>query len=125
MDDINPLFSKPVTAYIAPAPSPATSPSSSKRRPSAATQRIIQELSFRFPPSSKTDIDDREALLALLCSDLIDVPTKYLELAAVEWARTKAWMPKASELINLSRNFLEKPRTDANSHEGTQKLADT
>lgn len=66
------------------------------------TTKIIADLGLRFPPASRQDEEGRAGLLALLAQDVADVPVSLLEGAAREWVRTKAWMPKAVELRNLS-----------------------
>jgi len=41
-------------------------------------------------------------MLALLAKDLADVPERFLETAISEIARKSKWMPKASELIEIT-----------------------
>jgi hypothetical protein len=59
----------------------------------------------RFPPNAGTSERDREAKILLLASDVADIPTEHLLKACIEWVRTKAFMPKASELIALSADM--------------------
>lgn len=75
-------------------------------RPSAETEAIIRELDIRFPPNATISEADRETQVLLLASDVADIPPKMLRIAAREWVRTKAFMPKASELRVLAREAL-------------------
>lgn len=63
---------------------------------------IIRLLDVRYPPNNATSEEDREAQVLLLASDVADVPADLLKMATNEWVRTKAFMPKASELRNLA-----------------------
>jgi len=89
---------------------------------------LIRELDVRFPPSAVTSEEDREAQVLLLASDLGHVKFEWLTKAAMEWVRTKAFMPKASELINLSQEIRERETGElgakADSPENLRRLCD-
>lgn len=93
-----------------PAPTD-TSPPARTPRPSAETIKIIRSLDIRFPPNIATSERDREAQVLLLASDLRDIHPRLLQTAADEWVRTKAFMPKASELRNLCVGIKERSRS--------------
>ena len=85
-----------------------TSHQSRPPKPNADTLRIIRSLDMRFPPNFATSERDREAQVLLLASDLRDIHPRLLQAAADEWVRTKAFMPKASELRNLCATIKER-----------------
>ena len=67
---------------------------------------------MRFPPNFATSERDREAQVLLLASDLRDVHPRLLQAAADEWVRTKAFMPKASELRNMCAGIKERGKSE-------------
>jgi hypothetical protein len=78
--------------------------SSSPRNVPLAIRRMILELGMRYRPgvsAGPSDLEAHDAKLALLAADLADAPPKLLTRAIGEWVRTKAFLPKASELLNL------------------------
>lgn len=97
MENRNPPALPDTSAYVPP-PRP---------KPSMATLQIITELDLRFPPSSVTSPEDREAQLALLASDVATIPPKMLAEAAMRWSQERAYLPKASELIGLCRQIAQ------------------
>jgi len=99
MEHVNPLFDR--SPRNLPAPREPSRPSAMPQ-PSAETISIIRLLDVRFPPNNSTSEEDREAQVLLLASDVADIPAHLLRAAATEWVRTKAFMPKASELRNLA-----------------------
>jgi hypothetical protein len=75
----------------------------------SAVKRIILELGLRYRPAAD-QLEAHQAKLAALMSDLADLPAAALERAANQWIRQSAFMPKASELIQLARNFARAER---------------
>jgi hypothetical protein len=65
--------------------------------------KLISELGLRYRPAAQVDIDDHRAQLALLASDLADLPPDALRAAIDQWVMSKPFMPKASELADLAR----------------------
>lgn len=88
--------------------------------PSAATEEIIRELDIRFPPNATISEADRETQVLYLASDVADIPIERLRAAQREWVRTKAFMPKASELRNLAAAIAPPPSDKS----VTQRIAD-
>lgn len=68
-------------------------------------KRIILELGLRYRPAAADQLEAHQAKLAALIGDLADLEPAVLERAARHWVRQSAFMPKASELIALARNF--------------------
>lgn len=64
---------------------------------------MIGELGLRYRPSAQADLEAHAAAIALLTCDVADIPIAHLERASQEWVRTKPFMPKASELVELAR----------------------
>jgi hypothetical protein len=75
--------------------------------------RIIGELGLRYRPSGQADLEAHAESIRLLSEDVADVPPHLLEIAARQWATSKPFMPKASELIGLARSSM--PTLDANA----------
>jgi hypothetical protein len=69
--------------------------------------QVVGELGLRYPASHHIDPAAHAERLALLCEDLADVPIKALEWAADEWAKTSAFLPKASDIRALARRYAE------------------
>jgi hypothetical protein len=90
---LGPIRSSPPSA----APSPTSAPS--------RVRRIILELGLRYRPASAEQLEGHQAKLAALIADLADLPPDMLERAASHWVRQSAFMPKASDLVRLARNF--------------------
>lgn len=106
----------PVYADLGPTrPSTCGSEPSRRKTPPTppAIQRIISELGLRYRPNDRTDLEAHAARLALLAADLADVPARFLELAAKDWARRNPYLPKASELVALAKAYVD--RTQAPS----------
>ena len=91
---------------------PGSSKASSMPKPSAETLSIIRLLDVRFPPNAGTSEEDRETQVLLLASDVADIRPSLLKAAATEWVRTKAFMPKASELRNLCSGLKHRNQDD-------------
>jgi hypothetical protein len=73
-------------------------------------KRIVLELGLRYRPAAADQLEAHHAKLAALISDLADLQPTVLERAARHWVRQSAFMPKASELIALARNFANAER---------------
>jgi hypothetical protein len=73
-------------------------------------RRIILELGLRYRPASADQLEAHQAKLAALIADLADLPPAMLERAASHWVRQSAFMPKASDLVALARNFASAER---------------
>lgn len=71
-----------------------------------AVARVIGELGLRFRPSVQADLEAHAEAIRLLCEDVADIPVHLLEVAAKRWVIENKFMPKASELIALSRGAL-------------------
>jgi hypothetical protein len=89
-----------------------------KRRVSAKTERLIGELGLRYRPSREADLDEHAAALALLTTDVADVPPDLLEDAIRRHVMGSPYMPKASELIAIAQSLL----TNAQPKAGTADL---
>lgn len=48
-------------------------------------------------------------MLALLASDLADLPPDLLDRAIEDWAVRSPYMPKAYDLVQLAKGYLDKP----------------
>lgn len=64
---------------------------------------IIGKLGLRYRPSGQADLEAHAEALRLLAEDVADVPPPLLDAAAKRWARESKFMPRASELLELSR----------------------
>ena len=76
-----------------------------RRSVPSAVKRIILELGLRYRPAAADQLEPHQAKLAALMSDLADLPPALLTRAASHWVRQSAFMPKASDLIQLARHF--------------------
>lgn len=101
--------------------SPDAEPPSKPRKVPGAIQRLIGELGLRYRPSAQADLEAHAATLALLASDLADVPPTCLAKAVEKWARESHFMPRASELIALAQSFM--PKRDPGSVDRLHALA--
>lgn len=107
MDDVNPIFDRhPGCADRAPTRALTSSdrptPNSQRSVP-AAVKKAIAELGLRYRPSAQADLEAHAHMIALLTRDVADIPPHILEAAIDQWCRTKPFLPKASELIELSK----------------------
>ena len=82
-------------------------------------QNLISKLGLRYRPTSNVDLDAHAALLALLASDLAEMPPAILDRAIKAWALQSPFMPKAYDLVKLAREFVSEDRPPA-----TQSLAE-
>lgn len=76
--------------------------------PSEEHIAVIRELNLIFPPTMRNSDEDNEARILLVASTVAHVPIRWLRTAAIEWPKSKSFMPKASELINLARDLRDK-----------------
>ncbi len=107
MEQINPLFQR-ISEGRALAPlSPSPELQMPKSRPNVPplVKKVIGELGLRFQPSAQADLEAHALALALLASDVSDVPASLLEAACREHVRISRFMPKAAELIDLARQI--------------------
>ncbi len=104
------LFSEAAGRALAPRAASAPTPRSicgvvpapnSERPVPASIRKLIGELGLRYRPTRSTDLEAHAAALALLARDLADVAPIALANAIEQWARSSAFMPKASELLAL------------------------
>lgn len=109
---INPLFSKPLSAYVGQGQTPQLT-SSAKPKPSGRQvptkiKEAIAKLGLRYRPTSQTDLEAHAGQLAMLATDLHDMPADLLERAIEEWAVKSPFMPKAFDLVQLAKGYLTK-----------------
>lgn len=78
---------------------------SAKSQPSAETKKIVAEIGLRYRPAAAADLEAHAYLIGLLVVDLADVNPGLLDQAGRQWAKTKHFMPKASELIALAQHI--------------------
>lgn len=81
-------------------------PFAKPKRIPAKTERLIGELGLRYRPSAQADLEEHAAALALLASDVADIPPDLLERAIRKHAATSVYMPKAAELIAIAKSFV-------------------
>lgn len=109
----NPLFAKASEIFAAPGQTlPMTSSSKPEPRSKQVPAKIkeaIAKLGLRYRPTSSTDLPSHTALLALLASDLADIPADLLDRAIEDWATRSPYMPKAFDLVQLAKSYLPKP----------------
>jgi len=79
----------------------------------SVVKRIILELGLRYRPAAADQLEPHQAKLAALMNDLADLPPAVLERAARHWVRQSAFLPKASDLLQLARNFANAERGNA------------
>lgn len=108
----NPLFSKPLAAYVGQGQTPRLTssdrPSPRAKPVPAKVKEAIAKLGLRYRPTSQTDLEGHAAQLALLATDLHDMPVDLLERAIEEWAVKSPFMPKAFDLVQLAKGYLTK-----------------
>lgn len=107
METVNPIFDRGITRFVGTDPTPASIFSERPAPPSVSpiVTEIIANLGLRYRPSSQADLEAHAESILLLSQDVRDVPPKYLDAAAKKWARESRFMPKASELLDLSRKL--------------------
>lgn len=71
---------------------------------------MIAELGLRYRPTSETDLEAHAAALALLASDLHDMPAHLLGKAIAKHVMESPYLPKASDLVRLAKGFVDQPR---------------
>lgn len=77
------------------------------RRVPPAIQKLISELGLRYRPASQADLEAHAAALALLAMDLIDIPPPLLGKAIAKHVLTSPYLPKASDLVKLAKEFIQ------------------
>jgi len=73
-----------------------------------AIKRLVGELGLRYRPAAQADLEAHAASLALLASDLHDVPPHLLEKAIAQHVLSSPYLPKASDLITIARSFVNR-----------------
>lgn len=91
-----------ITAGQRLSPTPPSRSFGERLQPNGQTLEIIGKLGLRFPPANTVDREAHAARVALLAEDCADIAPHWLDRAAVEWARTKPFFPKAIELRSLA-----------------------
>jgi hypothetical protein len=81
-------------------------PFAKPKRIPAKTERLIGELGLRYRPSAQADLEEHAAALALLASDVADIPPDLLDRAIRKHATASVYMPKAAELIAIAKSFV-------------------
>lgn len=89
----------------------------------SSIRRIIAEVGLRYRPTERADLEAHTARLALLASDLADMPADYLQRAVNMWVAKSPYLPKASDLVEVARGFVEQKRA-ANSGAGANVIAE-
>lgn len=71
-------------------------------------RRIVADIGLRFPITSQTDSEAHARRLALLASDLRDMPPDVLQQAVERYVRIpgKNFLPKASELVDIGKAII-------------------
>jgi hypothetical protein len=59
---------------------------------------LIGKVGLRYEPSVKADLEAHAARVALLAEDMADADPRKLQLAIQQWAASRPYMPKASDL---------------------------
>lgn len=77
---------------------------------------------MRYRPTEKADLEAHAARIALLASDLADMPISHLERAINAWVAKSAHMPKASELVEIARSFISDTRHTHRQAVGDDKV---
>lgn len=105
MEIDNPLLSKATRSDLRqPSNSTSVVPfEKPRKRISAKTERLIGELGLRYRPSVQADLEEHAATLALLTTDVADIPPDLLEQAIRRHVASSPYLPKASELIALAQ----------------------
>lgn len=103
----NPLLAKATISGDRGQTRPLTSsePPPPKRPLSARHKKLIGELGLRYRPSAQADLEAHAASLALLTTDIADIPPEVLEEAIRRHASQSVYMPKAAELFALARDI--------------------
>lgn len=104
MEHINPVFNRAM-AYAGSGqtlPSTYSAPPKQRKVPPIVGE-IIGKLGLRYRPSGQADLEAHAEALRLLAEDVADVPAPLLDAAAKRWARESKFMPRASELLEMSR----------------------
>lgn len=85
---------------------------------------MIAELGLRYRPSAQADLAEHAASLALLASDVADIPPDYLDRAIKEHVRKSHFMPKASELVALAQSYVVGPGMKGSRFSRMSQLAE-
>lgn len=88
--------------------SPDAEPPKSKPNIPPAIKRMIGELGLRYRPTSQVDLEAHAASIALLASDLYDMPPHILEKAIGKHVLSSPYLPKASDLVAIARTFVDR-----------------
>lgn len=103
MDDYNPQ------QELGPTPSLPTTVVPLRKSAPASIKRLILELGLRYHPSGQDALEAHKAKLAALAADCSHLPPEQLDRAIREWAQKSPYLPKASELIDLCRSYINVP----------------
>ena len=68
-------------------------------------RRIVLELGLRYRPAAADRIAAHLSRLEALMADLAELPPAMLERATAQWVRDKPFLPRASELVRLTRDL--------------------
>jgi hypothetical protein len=78
---------------------------------------MISELGFRYRPTSQADLEAHAGALALLASDLHDMPPHILQKAINKHVLESPYLPKAFDLVRIAKSFIP-----VRQHEGPEKM---
>lgn len=103
--DVNPILER--IRDGAPASSMPSAPPMRSAKPSVPPiiKTMVRELGLRFRPLGAENQEEYTASVALLEQDVAIIPPPLLDRAITEWVRTKRFLPRAAELIDLAQQI--------------------
>lgn len=105
-EDINPGTASGGQGPALPSTCSAEPTPSLPRNVPAEVKRLIAEVGLRYRPSAQADLEEHAASLALLATDVADIPPSILREAIRRHVAQSVFMPKAAELLSLAQTIL-------------------
>ncbi|MDB5412624.1 MAG: hypothetical protein JWR10_959 [Rubritepida sp.] len=119
METVKPLFSRPIRYEDQGQTRRSTSGERLKQRSvPSRIKLLVAEIGLRFRPTERTDLEAHSARIALLTTDLADMPVSDLERAIAVWVAKSRFMPTAAELVEIARGFIAGERQERRQESG-------
>lgn len=111
MDHVNPILTRVADGGQASWTNSEQPGAKSQRSIPPHIKKMVLELGLRFRPLGGENQEEYAAAVTLLGQDVAHVAPGPLETAIAEWVRTKRFLPRAAELLDMVAQMQGRSRT--------------